>query len=188
MNVPTTMNANERPPETPPEQPIDDAGAPSRLAPKRLARSLLLNEGEMAVHTERFGPRSRTIHAYTDVKQVHVMEVEEEKCGTVLVLVPVGKVNSANARMFESVVMDRISGGEQHMVVDFSRLDFITSAGIRVLLLAAKALRAVNGTLVLCAMKRHVQEVFRISGCDRIMQIEESRRAALGSARAEGGR
>ena len=107
------------------------------------------------------------------------MEVGEEKCGKVLVLLPIGQVNSANARAFESVVMDRISGGEQHVVVDFSRLDFISSAGIRVFLLAAKALRAVNGTLVLCAMKNHVQEVFRVSGCYRIIPIEESRRAAL---------
>ena len=112
---------------------------------------------------------------------MQLVEVGEERSGDKLVLSPVGQVNSANARVFESVVMDRISGGEEHLVVDFSRLDFITSAGIRVFLLAAKALRAVNGTLVLCAMKKHVEEVFRISGCDRIIPIEESRRAALGS-------
>ena len=68
---------------------------------------------------------------------------------------------------------------KRHMVVDFSRLDFISSAGIRVFLLAAKALRAVNGTLVLCAMKNHVREVFRVSGCYRIIPIEESRVSAL---------
>ena len=112
---------------------------------------------------------------------MHPVEVGEERSGDKLVLSLVGKVNSANAHAFESAMMDRISGGEEHLVVDFSRLDFITSAGVRVFLLAAKALRAVNGTLVLCAMKEHVEEVFRISGCDRIIQIEESRRAALGS-------
>ena len=107
------------------------------------------------------------------------IEVAEERNDDVLVLLPVGRLDSGNARSFESVVMDHVSSGERRLIVDFSRLDFISSSGMRVLLIAAKALKASEGTLVLCAMKNHIEEVFRISGFDRIIPIKESRESAL---------
>ena len=110
------------------------------------------------------------------------IEVAEERSDDVLVLLPVGRLDSGNARSFESVVMDHVSSGERRLIVDFSRLDFISSSGMRVLLIAAKALKASEGTLVLCAMKNHIEEVFRISGFDRIIPIKESRESALVAA------
>ena len=53
---------------------------------------------------------------------------------------------------------------------------------MRVLLIAAKALKAGEGTLVLCSMKNHIEEVFRISGFDRIIPIKDSREAALAAS------
>ena len=107
------------------------------------------------------------------------IEVAEERTDEVLVLLPIGRLDSGNARSFESVVMDHVSSGERRLIVDFSRLDFISSSGMRVLLIAAKALKAGEGTLVLCAMKNHIEEVFRISGFDRIIPIKDSRELAL---------
>ena len=78
--------------------------------------------------------------------------------------------------------MERVGSGDRRLIVDFSRLDFISSSGMRVLLIAAKALKAGEGTLVLCAMKNHIEEVFRISGFDRIIPIEESRESALAAS------
>ena len=82
-------------------------------------------------------------------------------------------------RSFESIVMKHISGGEQRLIVDFSRLTFISSAGMRVLLIATKAMHASQGKIALCAMQNHIEEVFRISGFDRIMSIRDSRKSAL---------
>ena len=110
------------------------------------------------------------------------IEVAEERKDDVLVLLPLGRLDSGNARSFESVVMDHVSSGERRLIVDFSRLDFISSSGMRVLLIAAKALKASEGTLVLCAMKNHIEEVFRISGFDRIIPIKESRESALAAS------
>lgn len=109
-------------------------------------------------------------------------EMAEERSGDVLVLLPVGRIDSVNARPFESAVMGCISAGERHVVVDFRRLDFISSSGLRVLLLAAKALKAAKGTLVLCTMKNHIEELFRINGFDRIIPIKQSRVAALAAS------
>ena len=53
---------------------------------------------------------------------------------------------------------------------------------MRVLLIAAKALQASKGTLVLCSMKDHIEEVFQISGFSQIIPIEQSRETALAVA------
>ena len=76
------------------------------------------------------------------------IEVAEERDGQVMVLLPVGRIDGRNARSFESAIMDLINSGKRQVVVDFSRLDFISSSGLRVLLVAARALRACRGTLV----------------------------------------
>ena len=107
------------------------------------------------------------------------IEVAEEREDGALVLLPVGRLDSANARAFEAIVMDRIGAGEQRLVVDFSKLNFISSSGMRVLLMAARQLHSKQGILVLCSMQDHIHEVFRISGFDQIIPIRDSRQAAL---------
>lgn len=56
-----------------------------------------------------------------------VIEVAEERYGEVLVLVPVGRLDSDGAPAFEALFMDRIRSGECRLVVDFSRMKFISS-------------------------------------------------------------
>ncbi len=107
------------------------------------------------------------------------IEVAEEWHDDVLVLLPIGRIDSNNAGAFESIVMRHINGGERYLIVDFSRLDFISSAGLRVAVLAMRALKATQGRIVLCAMRTHIEEVFRISGFDRIITIRKSRDSAL---------
>ena len=107
------------------------------------------------------------------------IEVVEERDNDVLVLLPVGRLDSTNARAFETIVMDHISKGEQRMIVDFSRLNFISSSGLRVLLIAAKKLSATQGKLVLCDMQEHIHEVFMISGFDQLIPVQDSRKASM---------
>ena len=70
-----------------------------------------------------------------------------------LVLLPTKQIDGGNARSFESILIKVMNSGERHVVVDLSRLDFINSSGLRVLLIAVRALKASRGTLILCAMK-----------------------------------
>ena len=107
------------------------------------------------------------------------IEIAEDRDNNVLVLLPVGRLDSANARSFELTIMGHIGNGEQQLIVDFSRLGFISSSGMRVLLIAAKKLNASNGKLVLCRMQDHIHEVFHISGFDQIIPILDSRQSAM---------
>ncbi len=113
----------------------------------------------------------------------------EEREGNALVLLPTDRLYSGNAHSFETLLMEFINNGERQVVVDCSRLDFISSAGMRVLLMASRALKALNGSLAVCAMRTHVEETYRISGLHRVISTETSREAALeavsGSASGE---
>ena len=79
--------------------------------------------------------------------------------------------------------MGHVNNGEQRLIIDFSRLQFVSSAGLRVFILAARALQAIKGRIVLCAMQHHVEDVFRVSGIHRVITIKESRVAALEATR-----
>ncbi len=107
------------------------------------------------------------------------LEIVEDRVGDTLILAPVDRVDSSVARDFEEFVSNRLAEGNTSLVVDFARLGFISSAGMRVLLLAAKKLRAGGGSLLLCGMRDSIREIFSISGFDRIITICNSREEAL---------
>ena len=113
--------------------------------------------------------------------------VTEERDHGALVLMPAGSLDSGNVHRFEKTVMRHVHDGERRMIVDFSRLNFVSSAGLRVFIIAARALEADNGRIVLCSMKHHVEDVFRVSGIYRVISIMASRAEALASMGATAG-
>ena len=90
-----------------------------------------------------------------------------------------GQINSANATAMEAQVQAIIDGGARGLVFDFSALDYISSAGLRMVLVVAKRLKGEGGQLVLSGMQPHVREVFDISGFLAILNVEPTRAEAL---------
>ncbi len=90
-----------------------------------------------------------------------------------------GQLNSANAASVESELLTLVNQGTKHWLLDFSALDYISSAGLRVVLVLAKRLRQESGKLVLCGMQPHVREVFDISGFLTILTVEPGRSEGL---------
>ncbi len=108
------------------------------------------------------------------------MEVSQEKTNDVTVFALSGRLDSNTSPDFEVTIMDTISGGEKKVVVDFSALDYISSAGMRVILKATKELKKQGGGIILCSMKDYVKEVFEIAGFDSFITIVGNRDDALG--------
>ena len=71
-----------------------------------------------------------------------------------------------------------IEGGTTTLIVDFAAVDFVSSAGLRVLLATAKKLRP-DGALRLYGLNDSVREVFDVSGCSTIIPIFDDQTAAL---------
>ena len=111
------------------------------------------------------------------------MEIEEQRAGRTLVMAPQGRLDARSAQGFGEQLLGRIDGGETSIVLDLSRIDFLGSAGLRVVLSAAKRLRDVDGQLAVCGLGEHVREVFRVGGFDTIIDIHADRPTALAKLR-----
>lgn len=107
------------------------------------------------------------------------MEIVEERSGAALVIAPAGRVDSVSSAELERLVVGRLDGGERRIVVDLGAVDYISSAGLRVLLLLAKRLKPPAGGLVLCGMGPSVRTVLELAGFTSLFTIEPSRAQAL---------
>jgi stage II sporulation protein AA (anti-sigma F factor antagonist) len=112
------------------------------------------------------------------------MEIGFEKVGDVLVVKPIGRLDSNSAPGSEKAMLGRIEHGERRMVLDFSALDYISSAGLRVVLILARRLRKADGRLVLFGMNDHNRDVFAISGFLTLLTVLDTRDAAIDAARS----
>lgn len=99
-----------------------------------------------------------------------------------VVVAPVGRIDGSNAMHFQEALLKEVGDGEGALVVDLGGLDYISSAGLRVLLLAAKRLQPSERSFSLCNVRTHILEVLNISGFSEILKIHESRELALTSA------
>jgi stage II sporulation protein AA (anti-sigma F factor antagonist) len=90
-----------------------------------------------------------------------------------------GKVDATSAPSVEQALLGVIDQGEKKLVIDCANLDFISSAGLRSLLLAVKKMKAAGGVIALAALQPHVKEVFDISGFSALFLIHGSKAEAL---------
>jgi anti-sigma B factor antagonist len=110
-----------------------------------------------------------------------MMEISEQKRGSVVLLSLTGRLDAGTSGRLEEKLLALINGGERHFVLDFLHLDYISSAGLRVLLMAAKKLKGLNGGIVLASLKDQIREVFDIAGFSAIFPIYDQQDAAVGS-------
>jgi len=110
---------------------------------------------------------------------VQDMQVTFQAAGAASVATIRGRLDSNSAAGVERDLLAAVGTGATRLVVDLGEVDYISSAGLRVMLIVAKRLKQGNGRFVLCSMKPHVSEVFEISGFHAIMTIAETREAAL---------
>ncbi len=108
------------------------------------------------------------------------MEIEEARRGTSLVVTPSGRLDSGSAPDFEARLGEAIDGGAHDVVIDLSRLDYISSKGLSALLAAGKRMKRAEGRMVLAAASGAVHQVIVISGFDRVFELHETVDAALG--------
>jgi anti-sigma B factor antagonist len=112
------------------------------------------------------------------------MDIIEEKKGGIDIFKLNGRLDSNTSQGFEQKLFDAITNGSKQMVVDFRDLDYISSAGLRVILKATKALKREEGRIMLCSMQDYVKEVFEIAGFDTFLPIVDNMDEALQSLKA----
>ena len=107
------------------------------------------------------------------------MEVSTERQGDTLIAKAEGRVDGANAREFQAALDAAVNDNERAVILDMENLSYISSAGLRVILLTAKTLQNQKAKFAVCALSGPIQEVFEISGFDKIITIHASQVDAL---------
>jgi anti-anti-sigma factor len=95
-----------------------------------------------------------------------------------------GRLDSLTSSGLEKSLQPLFETTGSRTLVDFSALSYVSSAGLRVILMAAKRAKQSQGRLVLCGLLPHVREVFEISGFLKILDVVDDRGAALAQLQA----
>jgi anti-anti-sigma factor len=101
------------------------------------------------------------------------MEIKTATEDGITIITPVGRVDTSTAKAFEDGVMGAIDSNNK-IAICFNQIDYISSAGLRVVLVAGKKLTGLNGKFVLVNMPEKIFAVFKMSGFDKILKIYPS--------------
>ena len=99
------------------------------------------------------------------------MEITQERFAGKTVVHLNGNLDISASEVLEKSLGSLIDSGEKNLVVDFAKLIYISSSGLRVFMTAANRLVAEKGTIALCGMNDQIKKVFEITGFTRIFNI-----------------
>ena len=98
------------------------------------------------------------------------MTIEKNVTGNELTMVITGRLDTVTAPQLESDLKENLEGKEK-LVLDFKSLEYISSAGLRVLLMAQKAMNK-QGKMIVRNVNETISEVFEITGFSDMLTIE----------------
>jgi len=111
------------------------------------------------------------------------MSVTFEIQGSLLIVDLLGRLDSANSALVEGSLLERVTATDGPVLLDLARLDYISSAGLRVVLVVAKRMKQAGRALVLCGLQPNIRDVFEISGFLTILDVAGKRAEAIARLR-----
>ena len=109
------------------------------------------------------------------------MKLEARTYADIAVIAVAGRLDHDNCEHFRAGIKPYLDqgGSGQRIVLDLAGLDYVSSAGLRCFMLAAKQVRGQGGKIVLAALRPVVAEIFQISRFDMVFELHPSVGAAL---------
>ena len=107
------------------------------------------------------------------------MNISTRNIGTILAIDITGKLDTQTSVLALKEVMKRLESNPDQVLLSLATLEFVTSAGLLVILRAAKHVRAYGGKLKVCGAQGTVKEVLEISGFDSLMDLYEDEEQAV---------
>ena len=111
--------------------------------------------------------------------QNNQLELQSDQVEGVLVITVAGRIDGLNAQEFHENLDKEIGGSDNPVVLDLEKLSYISSAGLRSILLVAKTLQGRNTKFMLCSLPGPIREIFEIAGFDKIIDVLKSRSDAI---------
>jgi anti-anti-sigma factor len=107
------------------------------------------------------------------------MEITQRVEGDVTVVQPDGRIDTLAAEQLDEVLQGIVAGGSDKIVVDMSKVEYISSAGLRSLAAILVKCRDEGGDMKLAALNERVTRVFKIIGFDLLMSVADTPEAAV---------
>lgn len=107
------------------------------------------------------------------------MDVKFDRRDGVLFVSVSGRLEAANAVAFEETVRTEIEDGDRAVIMDFATLEYLGSAGLRVIFMTASALHKRGARFALCSPPKPVAKVIHLSGMEQMVPVHPSRADAL---------
>lgn len=107
------------------------------------------------------------------------VEIEEEQKEQITILRIKGRLDAISSPGAEKRVIESINNGEHQILLDFKDVDYLSSAGMRMLLSTTKRLKVLSGKLVICSVSINVMDVLKMSGFDHVLELAQSEDDAL---------
>ena len=102
-----------------------------------------------------------------------------ERQGETFIAVVSGRVDGTNAAEFQDELAAVTDGSGHSVILDIGGLSYISSAGLRVILLLARTLRTQKARFMICSPSDSIREIFDISGFSQIIPIHSSQAEAV---------
>ena len=110
------------------------------------------------------------------------LSIHAERNEKAIILVASGRVDGTTVSILQSAVQEQIEAGETTLVFNLEDLNYVSSAGLRVFLIAARSTNAKGGKILLFGLRDHIAQVFEISGFASVLSIHKTRPEALAEA------
>jgi anti-anti-sigma factor len=107
------------------------------------------------------------------------LHIDLEEIDRKLILRLDGRIDAASAPMLERRLNQLVDEKKHHLILDFTSVDYLSSAGMRVLLAETKKIKAAHGNLILFGLDDEVAEIIRMAGFDRVLHICQNEKEAL---------
>jgi anti-sigma B factor antagonist/stage II sporulation protein AA (anti-sigma F factor antagonist) len=107
------------------------------------------------------------------------MEASQRLLAKSVLLLPTGRIDLSNADLFKDALLEAVAMAKVAVVLDFSRIEYVSSAGLRSLMIASKTGTARGVSLGVAALQPIVKEIFTISRFHLVLRCFETVREAL---------
>ena len=109
------------------------------------------------------------------------MEIAEKIIGDICIISISGRIDTVTSKDVEAKLDGAIVERKEKIIINLAKMDYISSVGLRVLLAALKKQRQNHGYLLLASLQPFVQNIFKITGLDKVFQIFPTEEAAFQS-------
>lgn len=107
------------------------------------------------------------------------MDIKVRESGNFRILDLTGRLDTGTSPGAEASINQVLEGGHNRIVINLARTDYVSSSGLRVLLVTAKKISAASGSLKICQPNDVVKEILDISGFSTILDVFATEAEAL---------